>query len=97
MRSATFAAASRQRFEADSAAKDRLLKEARNEAFKARDDADSERHCAVCAEKPRDTVLLPCRHACLCAGCARAIMGGARRECPVCRAAALSSIHVLYS
>jgi len=38
--------------------------------------------CVVCLEKPKNVLLLPCRHTCLCEECA-----GAQRweRCPVCR------------
>lgn len=38
--------------------------------------------CAVCFERDRNTVLLPCGHVVLCGVCARS---GDIRDCPVCR------------
>jgi hypothetical protein len=38
--------------------------------------------CVVCQEREKTTLLMPCRHLCLCSGCA------ARTElksCPLCR------------
>jgi hypothetical protein len=44
--------------------------------------------CVVCMSEARDTMVLPCRHMCLCSGCATAVMAqaDASRKCPVCRA-----------
>lgn len=42
-----------------------------------------QRVCVVCQENEKSTLLMPCRHLCLCAPCA------ARPEvttCPLCRA-----------
>ena len=41
--------------------------------------------CCVCLENPCVHMLLPCRHLCLCAGCALCIT-----TCPVCRTAVIS-------
>jgi len=40
--------------------------------------------CTVCMDRPRDTLLVPCHHMCLCASCANILQnqGGA---CPICR------------
>ena len=45
--------------------------------------------CAVCLERPVDTVLLECGHAVACGPCAQALLehaGAAGGTCPVCRA-----------
>lgn len=36
--------------------------------------------CIVCMENPREVILLPCKHVCLCEDCAEKI----NRKCPVC-------------
>jgi hypothetical protein len=46
--------------------------------------------CAVCLVRPRDCVLLPCRHVATCGGCTRTMLALAAdnaggRACPVCR------------
>ncbi|CAM9799855.1 unnamed protein product, partial [Laminaria digitata] len=38
--------------------------------------------CVICLTDPKDTVLLPCRHLCVCAECFRHV-----DKCPVCRSA----------
>jgi len=40
--------------------------------------------CNVCLDRPRETVLQPCGHVCLCLQCADRIRGG-ENQCPVCR------------
>jgi hypothetical protein len=49
--------------------------------------------CTVCLARPRDTVILPCRHVALCLGCARRLAaeaaapsaGASGGACPICR------------
>jgi len=50
------------------------------------DDKRSEinRECIICLSERRDTIVLPCRHMCLCAECAELLSNRADR-CPVCR------------
>lgn len=38
--------------------------------------------CVICLTDPKNTVLLPCRHLCVCAACFRHV-----DKCPVCRSA----------
>ncbi|KAI8471964.1 MAG: hypothetical protein J3K34DRAFT_415750 [Monoraphidium minutum] len=40
--------------------------------------------CAVCLEHQRETVLVPCGHVVLCAGCCQDIRSS-NGECPLCR------------
>ena len=42
------------------------------------------RECIACLSLPRDTIVLPCRHMCLCAGCAEGLRVRADK-CPLCR------------
>jgi hypothetical protein len=46
---------------------------------------DSDKECIVCLSDKRDTIILPCRHMCLCVGCAQSIQGQTSRKCPICR------------
>lgn len=44
--------------------------------------------CVICMSEPRDTAVLPCRHMCLCGGCAdtmRARVQYRSYRCPMCR------------
>lgn len=49
--------------------------------------------CVICMTEPRDTTVLPCRHMCLCSGCAKVLRFQANK-CPVCREAVASFLHI---
>lgn len=56
--------------------------EKRSKKFeRKRDTKSGEPTCIVC-ENPREVILLPCGHICLCYDCSQAI----ERKCPMCRA-----------
>lgn len=40
--------------------------------------------CVICMSEERDTMLLPCRHLCLCGSCAQSLRYQAS-SCPICR------------
>jgi E3 ubiquitin-protein ligase MGRN1 len=42
------------------------------------------KECVICLSEPRDTTVLPCRHMCMCSGCARMLRHQTNR-CPICR------------
>lgn len=48
------------------------------------DDNDPGKECVICMSEPRDTMILPCRHMCLCSGCAKVLRFQTKR-CPICR------------
>lgn len=48
-------------------------------------DDDTGAECVICFTDTRDTVLLPCRHFCVCNSCARNLRYRAS-NCPICRA-----------
>lgn len=47
-------------------------------------DGLSNRECIVCMSEVKDTIVLPCRHMCLCSECANTIRGRSDK-CPLCR------------
>lgn len=51
--------------------------------------------CILCMDAERCVVLRPCRHLCLCEGCAKAVMGCDRR-CPLCRKE-IEDVQVVYT
>lgn len=48
------------------------------------DEGDMDALCVVCIENPKNTVVLPCRHLCMCSECAQAVRNQ-RGKCPICR------------
>ncbi|KAL0888737.1 hypothetical protein Bca101_012720 [Brassica carinata] len=48
------------------------------------DASDSGKECVVCLSEPRDMTVLPCRHMCMCGGCAKELRFQTNL-CPVCR------------
>ncbi|XP_050370041.1 probable E3 ubiquitin-protein ligase LUL2 [Argentina anserina] len=47
-------------------------------------DNEAGKECIICLSEPRDTTVLPCRHMCMCSGCAKVLRFQTNR-CPVCR------------
>jgi len=54
------------------------------------------RECVVCMTEPRDTIVLPCRHCCLCGACAE-MMRFQTNKCAICRSAVKSFLKVSLS
>jgi len=48
------------------------------------DDEEGGGECVICMSEPRDTLILPCRHLCLCQLCADSLRYQAN-NCPICR------------
>lgn len=48
------------------------------------DGNDLGKECVICLSEPRDTTVLPCRHMCMCSGCAKVLRFQTDR-CPICR------------
>ncbi|XXG44628.1 hypothetical protein AAC387_Pa01g4378 [Persea americana] len=48
------------------------------------DGNDPGKECVICLSEPRDTTVLPCRHMCMCSGCAKVLRFRTNR-CPICR------------
>ncbi|KAM3205329.1 putative E3 ubiquitin-protein ligase LOG2 [Capsicum annuum] len=48
------------------------------------DENDPGKECVICLSEPRDTTVLPCRHRCMCSGCAKVLRFQTYR-CPICR------------
>ncbi|MEW5309992.1 MAG: hypothetical protein WDW38_001829 [Sanguina aurantia] len=56
------------------------------------DDADGN-ECVICMSARRDTTALPCRHMCMCHGCASALKNQTNK-CPICRNEIESLLHI---
>lgn len=55
---------------------------------KEHDNAATGEPCVICLTDPRNTVVLPCQHLCLCKDCASQLQVGAALrgdKCPICR------------
>nr|AFK42505.1 unknown [Medicago truncatula] len=48
------------------------------------DDNEQGKECVICLSEPRDTIVHPCRHMCMCSGCAKVLRFQTNR-CPICR------------
>ncbi|TKY62155.1 E3 ubiquitin-protein ligase LOG2 [Spatholobus suberectus] len=48
------------------------------------DENDQGKECVICLSEPRDTIVHPCRHMCMCSGCAKVLRFQTNR-CPICR------------
>ncbi|KAJ2718660.1 hypothetical protein GGI07_005651 [Coemansia sp. Benny D115] len=49
--------------------------------------------CAICLSDDRDTVLLPCRHMCMCRECANTYRQQSNK-CPICRTVVETILHI---
>lgn len=56
---------------------------------------ESQKECVVCYTATKDTVVLPCRHMCLCIDCSQ-IVRMQTNKCPICRTQVSSFLHVKY-
>ena len=45
---------------------------------------DGDRECTICCTEKNDTILLPCKHMCLCKECSEQLKKD-NRKCPICR------------
>lgn len=48
------------------------------------EESDNSFECVICMSDIRDTLILPCRHLCLCSSCANSLRYQAN-NCPICR------------
>ncbi|KAJ1900812.1 hypothetical protein LPJ66_001235 [Kickxella alabastrina] len=54
---------------------------------------DESPQCAICLSDDRDTVLLPCRHMCMCRECANTYRQQSNK-CPICRTVVDTILHI---
>jgi len=57
------------------------------ESMKDLNTSSFKNECVVCLDPPRDWIILPCKHVCLCGDCAEDYIEGDVQECPQCRRA----------
>jgi hypothetical protein len=41
--------------------------------------------CVICLSDVKDTIVLPCRHFCICSECGDVLRRRAPQRCPICR------------
>ena len=42
-------------------------------------------NCIICLSKPRNVVMDPCMHLCICLDCSKQLLQNRMRKCPICR------------
>ena len=64
----------------------------------ADDDEDEDRLCVICWDAPKDTLIQPCNHLCLCHSCATKVdhRGVRISQCPMCRGNVFDTIKVFF-
>lgn len=67
-----------------------------SQAFPASTEGDEERLCVVCEDGKKNTLLLPCKHMCLCEKCAHECLHKTLKNCPLCRTPIDSSMPVFW-
>jgi len=60
-------------------------------------DEDEIAECVVCMTNPKNTLVLPCTHMCLCVECANIMRSHHNSRCPICRTNVQSLVNVLLS
>lgn len=50
-----------------------------------RQESEIDRDCIICFANKKNTMVLPCRHMCLCSDCGEVLMKQSNCRCPVCR------------
>lgn len=55
---------------------------------------DLQQDCVVCLSEPASTVVLPCRHYCLCLTCSNVVRGQNNSKCPICRIAVETLLNI---
>jgi hypothetical protein len=59
--------------------------------------ADEENMCVVCMDAPKDYLIVPCGHQCVCASCAEQLTKTRTPTCPVCREPIQQTVKVFCS
>ena len=53
--------------------------------------------CVVCFDAPKDHIIVPCGHMCVCASCAEQLTKTRTPTCPVCREPIRETVKVFCS
>ena len=68
-----------------------------NEIFGHIGNEEETQECVVCLTNPKQTVIVPCDHMCLCNECANIMRSHYDSRCPMCRTAVQSLMHIIHS
>ena len=60
------------------------------------DDAEEDQ-CVMCFDAPKDHVIIPCYHVCVCEACANLLTQMSKPSCPICRTAIQHTNKVFHS
>jgi len=55
-------------------------------------DANLQKMCAICLSHDVEVGFLPCRHVCVCSGCAKGTLLSSNNHCPICRSTVYGTI-----
>jgi hypothetical protein len=58
---------------------------------------DAEDQCVLCFDAPKDHIIIPCGHVCVCEACAHQLTQMKKPSCPICRGAIQHTIKVFHS
>jgi hypothetical protein len=58
---------------------------------------DEEDQCVLCFDAPKDHIILPCFHVCVCEACASLLTQMEKPSCPICRTAIQQTNKVFHS
>ena len=56
-----------------------------------------ETQCVVCFDAPKDHIIVPCYHLCVCEACANLLTQMEQPSCPICRTAIQQTNKVFHS
>ena len=54
------------------------------EGQEAIEDDNPDAECMICLSDPKDTLIMPCGHFCVCETCGKSLVES-KHSCPVCR------------
>jgi hypothetical protein len=60
------------------------------------DDAEEDQ-CVMCFDAPKDHIIIPCGHVCVCEACANLLTQMRKPTCPICRTAIQHTNKVFHS
>lgn len=58
-------------------------------------ESNGENLCLICLTENKDTMILPCRHVCLCIYCSDRISSQINKMCPVCRGRVTEFVRII--